>query len=115
MGKETRKGVRMVRLDLSAPGAGLTSGRGSVAIGTFSLLPGGGAAFLGLLLPRSASVPAVDVVHGKLWSRPVSEDRPIDPSVSVDQLEAVMGMPVREIAEGLGELMGLKGQRPGSS
>ena len=74
MGKETRKGVRMVRLDLSAPGAGLTSGRGSEAIGTFSSLPGGGAAFLGLLLPMSASVPAVDVVRVKLWSRPVSGD-----------------------------------------
>ena len=74
MGKETRKGVRLERLDLSALGAGLTSGRGSVAIGTFSLLPGGGAAFLGLLLPMSASVPAVDVVRGKLWSRPVSGD-----------------------------------------
>jgi len=64
----------MVRLDLSAPGAGLTSGRGSEAIGTFSWLPGGGAAFLGLLLPMSASVPAVDVVRVKLWSRPVSGD-----------------------------------------
>jgi len=74
MGKETRKGVRMVRLDLSAPGAGLTSGRGSVAIGTFSSLPGGGAAFLGLLLPMSASVPAVGVVLAKLLSRPVSGD-----------------------------------------
>jgi len=74
MGKETRKGVRMVRLDLSAPGAGLTSGRGSEAIGTFSWLPGGGAAFLGLLLPMSASVPAVGVVLAKLWSRPVSGD-----------------------------------------
>ena len=105
----------MVRLDLSAPGAGLTSGRGSVAIGTFSSLPGGGAAFLGLLLPMSASVPAVDVVRVKLWSRPVSGDPRIGPPVSVDQLEAVMGVPVREIAEGLGELMGLKGQRPGSS
>ena len=74
MGKETRKGARLERLDLSAPGAGLTSGRGSVAIGTFSWLPGGGAAFLGLLLPMPASVPAVDVVLAKLWSRPVSGD-----------------------------------------
>jgi len=105
----------MVRLDLSAPGAGLTSGRGSVAIGTFSLLRGGGAASLGLLLPSSSCVPVAAAGRVKLWSRPESEDRPIDPSVSVDQLEAVMGMPVREIAEGLGELMGLKGQRPGSS
>ena len=79
MGKETRKGARLERLDLSAPGAGLTSGRGSVAIGTFSLLPGGGAAFLGLLLPMSASVPAVDVVLAKLWSRPVSGDPRIGP------------------------------------
>jgi len=74
MGKETRKWSRLERLDLSAPGAGLTSGRGSEAIGTFSWLPGGGAAFLGLLLPMSASVPAVDVVLAKLWSRPVSGD-----------------------------------------
>jgi len=64
----------MVRLDLSAPGAGLTSGRGSEAIGTFSSLPGGGAASLGLLLPMSASVPAVGVVLAKLLSRPVSGD-----------------------------------------
>jgi len=64
----------MVRLDLSAPGAASTSGRGSEAIGTFSWLPGGGAAFLGLLLPMSASVPAADVVRAKLWSRPVSGD-----------------------------------------
>jgi len=69
----------MVRLDLSAPGAGLTSGRGSVAIGTFSWLRGGGAAFLGLLLPMSASVPVVDDVFGKLWSRPVSGDPRIGP------------------------------------
>jgi hypothetical protein len=74
MGKETRKLARLERLDLSAPGAGLTSGRGSVAIGTFSSLPGGGAAFLGLLLPMSASVPVVVVVRVKLWSRPVSGD-----------------------------------------
>ena len=65
----------MVRLDLCAPGAGLTSGRGSVAIGTFSWLPGGAVAFRGLLLPMSACVPAVDVVPGKLWSRPVSVAR----------------------------------------
>jgi len=64
----------MVRLDLSAPGAGLTSGRGSVAIGTFSSLPGGGAAFLGLLLPMSASVPVAAAGRVKLWSRPVSGD-----------------------------------------
>jgi len=74
MGKVTRLTARLVQLDLSAPGAGLTSGRGSVAIGTFSLLRGGGAAFLGLLLPTSVCVPAVDVVRGKLWSRPVSGD-----------------------------------------
>ena len=74
MGKVTRLTARLVQLDLCAPGAGLTSGRGSVAIGTFSSLPGGGAAFLGLLLPMSVSVPAVDVVRVKLWSRPVSGD-----------------------------------------
>jgi hypothetical protein len=79
MGKETRKGARLERLDLSAPGAASTSGRGSEAIGTFSWLPGGGAAFLGLLLPMSASVPAADVVRVKLWSRPVSGDPRIGP------------------------------------
>jgi len=74
MGKVTRLTARLVQLDLSAPGAGLTSGRGSVAIGMFSSLPGGGVVFRGLLLPTSVCVPAADVVLAKLWSRPVSGD-----------------------------------------
>ena len=64
----------MVRLDLSAPGAGLTYGRGSVAIGTVSLLRGGGAAFLGLLLPSSSCVPVAAAGRVKLWRLPVSGD-----------------------------------------
>jgi len=74
MGKVTRLTARLVQLDLSAPGAGLTSGRGSVAIGTFSLLRGGGAAFLGLLLPSSSCVPVAAAGRVKLWRLPVSGD-----------------------------------------
>ena len=74
MGKVTRLTARLVQLDLSAPGAGLTSGRGSVAIGTFSLLRGGGAASLGLLLPSSSCVPVAAAGRVKLWRLPVSGD-----------------------------------------
>jgi hypothetical protein len=72
MGTGIKSGGRSTRRTSSAVGAGLTSGRGLVVIGTFSSLPGGGVAFLGLLLPRQYCAQAAVVELGKLWSRPVS-------------------------------------------
>ena len=57
---------------LSARGAEFPSGQGWEVIGTFSWLPEGGVAFLGLRLPRHASALVADAGPGKRWSRPVS-------------------------------------------
>lgn len=60
---------------LRVRGAGSRSGRGSVAIGTYFSLPGGGVGFLGLLLPRRYFAPAAVAELEKLWKRQGLADR----------------------------------------
>jgi len=93
----------------------LPSGRVLVGTGFCFLLLEDESGFLGHVRRRWCSAPVVAGELERRWSRPESEGRPTGPPVSVEQLEAVMGMKLPAIAEGLGKLMGLEGQRPGSS
>ena len=72
---DTNQAGRLIRRISSARVVESISGRGSVAIGTYSWLPGGGAAFLGLLLPRPVCVPDAGAEPERRSRRPVSEDR----------------------------------------
>jgi hypothetical protein len=59
----------------SVRGVVLPSGRVLVVTGTFCSLPGGGVAFLGLLLPKRRSVRGAAVALEKLLKGRVSVDR----------------------------------------
>lgn len=60
---------------MSAGAAGLPSGRGLEAIGTFYWHPVAAFGSLAPLLPKSFCVQGAGVGHERLWSRPVSVDR----------------------------------------
>jgi len=93
----------------------LRSGHVLVGTGSCFLLLEDECGFLGHVRRRSCSAPAVAAALERRWSRRGLEGPRTDPPVSVDQLEAVMGMTVGDVAKGLGELMGLGARRPGSS
>jgi len=99
----------------SVPAVVLPSGRVLVGTGFCFLLLEDECGFLGHVRRRWCSAPAVADELERRWSQPGLEDRPTDQPVSVEQLEAVVGMKLPAIAEGLGKLMGLEGRRPGSS